>query len=156
MMQPSFAILKLLVLGCLAVVHQVDAQGVRDPTVPPPAANQTAAATDARVSDFGSDATVVIVREGRPYLVQGSRLYGQGEHIGQTRIERITETSVWLREDGVLRKQPVFPGIQLRVLPLNALPPASPSATLKTVLPSAGCAVNRSHCSSQKIEKSAP
>ena len=156
MMRRYHALVKLLVLGCLVVVQQVDAQGLRDPTVPPPAAGLSTAPMESRVPDFGSDAFSVIVRDGRPYLVQGSLLYGQGQQIGQTRIERITETAVWLREDGVLRKESLFPGIQLRVLPSNAVPPGGPSTSSKTALPSAACARIYSHCSSQKIEKSAP
>ncbi|MBC7681141.1 MAG: hypothetical protein H7172_02310 [Ferruginibacter sp.] len=148
--------MKLLVWGCLVAVLQVDAQVLRDPTVPPPATGLSASPMASRAPDFGSDAFGVIVRDGRPYLVQGSLLYGQGQQVGQTRIERITETAVWLREDGVLRKESLFPGIQLRVLPSNALPPGGPSAPPKTALPSAACVRIHSHCSSQKIEKFAP
>lgn len=156
MMRRCHTIVKLLGLGCLVALQQVEAQGLRDPTVPPPATGLSASPMEARVPDFGSDAFSVIVRDGRPFLVQGSRLYGQGQQVGQTRIERITETTVWLREDGVLRKESLFPGIQLRVLPPNALPPGGPSAPSKTALPSAVCARTHSQCSSQKIEKSAP
>ena len=142
------ALAKSLVLGCLAALLQVNAQGMRDPTVPPAVAGLSGAQTEVRAPDFGIDIVAVIVREGQPYLVQGSRLYGQGQKVGQTLIERITETAVWLREDGVLRKQPLFPGIQLHMLPSNALSPAGS--------PRPSCAQINVHCSSQKIEKSAP
>ena len=160
MMRCCHATAKLLVLGCLVAVQQVDAQGMRDPTVPPAAVGLGATPMEARARDFESDAFSVIVRNGQPYLVQGSRLYGQGQQVGQTRIERITETAVWLREDGVLRRQPLFPGVQLRVLPSNTLPftssPGASSAPLKTISPGAACAPIYSHCSRQEIEKYAP
>ncbi len=66
----------------------------------------------------------VIVRNGRPYLVVGTRLYAAGEKLGQARIERITETEIWMREGGVRRKVPLFVGIQRRAAsspPKNSL-----------------------------------
>jgi hypothetical protein len=54
----------------------------------------------------------VLVRQGVPYLVVGTRLYARGQKVGQARIERITETEVWLREAGLVRKIQVFGGIQ--------------------------------------------
>ena len=136
------ALTKSLLLGCLVAALQVNAQGMRDPTVPPAVVGLSGAQMEVRVPDLGIDTFGVIVREGQPYLVQGSRLYGQGQKVGQTLVERITETAVWLREDGVLRKQPLFPGIQLRVLPPNALLPADS--------PSPSCAQINAYCSSQK------
>ncbi len=78
----------------------------------------------------------IIVRNGRPHLVMGTRLYAQGQKLGQARIERISETEVWLREGGVLRKLPQFQSIQRRaVTPLGCAPhsfeklsPAAPCA----------------------------
>jgi hypothetical protein len=58
----------------------------------------------------------VVVRDGVPYLVQGTRLYAKDETIGQARIVRITETEVWLREAGQLKKIPVFSGIERRAV----------------------------------------
>lgn len=58
----------------------------------------------------------IIVRNGRPHLVIGTRLYAQGEKIGQVRIERITETEIWLREGGVLHKVSQFSGIRRRTV----------------------------------------
>jgi hypothetical protein len=46
----------------------------------------------------------------------GSRLYAQGQKMEQTRIERITETELWLREGSELKKLPQFPGVERRVL----------------------------------------
>jgi len=88
------------------------AQTTRDPTVPPASAvSAPVANTSGRgpLADMGSVA--VIVRDGRPYLVIGTRLYAQGQALGDSRIERITETEVWLREGKTLHKKPIFSGI---------------------------------------------
>jgi hypothetical protein len=54
----------------------------------------------------------VLIRDGKPYLVEGTRLYAVGQKIGGYRIERISETEVWLRGSDGLRKVPRFNGIQ--------------------------------------------
>lgn len=106
---------RTLLLGWLLAMPLglVNAQSLRDPTLPPAAAGL--AATGPGASDEQA-VMGVIVRDGRPYLVVGTRLYAQGQKLGQARIERISETEVWLREDGVLRKVPQFAGIQRRMV----------------------------------------
>ena len=59
----------------------------------------------------------VIVRDGRPYVVAGTRLVAQGQMLGGARVERISETEIWLREGKALRKIPRFAGIQRKALP---------------------------------------
>ena len=88
---------------------QVDAQGLRDPTLPPAEAGLPSAGKGLTAQP---GAMTIIVRDGRPYLAVGTRLYAQGEKLGQARVERITETEVWLREGGVLRKVSQFQGIE--------------------------------------------
>jgi hypothetical protein len=122
----------------VAASSLAQAQPTRDPTEPPAAAAMpgTAAATSALAGDKGGAA--VVVRDGKPYLVVGTRLYAQGQKLGQARIERISETEVWLREGGVIRKLPRFAGIQRRpamtastpstVTPANCLPKAASSS----------------------------
>ena len=88
------------------------AQGQRDPTVPPASAvggPLPGASARAQAPDTGPVA--VIVRDGKPYLVVGTRLYAQGQVLGTARVERITETEVWLREGKTLHKKPIFAGI---------------------------------------------
>ena len=106
---------RMLLLGWLLAMPLglVNAQSLRDPTLPPAAAGL--AATGPGTSDEQA-AMGVIVRDGRPYLVVGTRLYAQGQKLGPARIERISETEVWLREGGVLRKVPQFAGIQRRTV----------------------------------------
>ena len=131
------AMARMLALGwpvglLLAVsMGTADAQSLRDPTVPPIEAGLGSPGPDAKSLSIEPGAMTVIVRNGRPHLVVGTRLYAEGQKLGRVRIERITETEVWLREGGVLRKVPQFPGIQRR----TAVPS---SKTSSTVAPRAG------------------
>jgi hypothetical protein len=102
----------LLLTPCCALVS---AQSLRDPTQPP--ATEAPAATGAAqpAPAVQSGGMAVLVRQGVPYLVVGTRLYAKGQTVGLARIERITETEVWLREGGVVRKVPVFGGIQRQI-----------------------------------------
>ena len=103
------------------------AQALRDPTVAPALA---AASGAAGVQTTGTPAwagVAVVIREGAPYLVVGTRLYARGETFGAARIERITETEVWLREAGQLKKIQIFKGVERLAL----LPAAVASATSK-------------------------
>ncbi|MEO8118061.1 MAG: hypothetical protein ABI606_01905 [Rhodoferax sp.] len=120
--------------------NQVDAQGLRDPTLPPAEAGLASTATGERSLSIESGAMTIIVRDGRPYLAVGTRLYARGEKLGQARIERISETEVWLREGGVLRKVSQFPGVQRRtVTPLAAMPVCKARSS-QTSSPAAPCA----------------
>lgn len=90
------------------------AQEARDPTLAPPEAGAAAGGT-APASPLGGEGMAVVVRNGKPFLVVGTRLYAPGQKVGQLRVERITETEVWLREGGELRKVSRFAGIQRSV-----------------------------------------
>lgn len=88
------------------------AQTLRDPTVPPFSAGLTGVGAHASeaMADLGN--LSILVRDGVPYLVLGTRLYAKGQKIGQTQVDRISETAVWLREGNTVRKLPVFSGIE--------------------------------------------
>jgi hypothetical protein len=89
------------------------AQALRDPTQPPGASTSGAEGlptADASATEGGGMA--VVVRGGKPMLVQGTRLYGVGQTFGRFRVERISETEIWLREGGDLRKISRFAGIE--------------------------------------------
>jgi hypothetical protein len=88
------------------------AQTLRDPTQPPVTETSAAPGSTSAAPAVQSGGMAVLVRQGVPYLVVGTRLYARGQRVGQARIERITETEVWLREAGVVRKVQVFGGIQ--------------------------------------------
>ncbi len=100
---------------------QSGAQVLRDPTTPPPEAAMSGANATPKLP-AGLPTSTIIVRDGKPYLVVGTRLYAQGQTLGQARIERISETEVWLREGGVLRKVSQFPGIVRRAVKSTPLP----------------------------------
>jgi hypothetical protein len=89
---------------------------LRDPTLAPAQAGLLGAEPGGKAPKPVSVAMSIIVRDGRAYLAVGTRLYAQGEMLAQARIERISETEVWLREGGVLRKVSQFPGIQRRAV----------------------------------------
>jgi hypothetical protein len=100
----------------LGWVGRADAQSVRDPTVPPAAAGLASPERAEIQSGIEPGAMAIIVRDGRPYLAVGTRLYAQGQNLGSARIERISETEVWLREGGVLHKVQQFSGIERRTV----------------------------------------
>lgn len=113
-------------MACLALtplLSQAQAPGLRDPTVPPLEAGLGAAAPGEQTKTLKPGSLAIIVRDGQPYVVIGTRLYATGQQLGQAHIERISETEVWLREGGVVRKISQFSGIERRaVAPVVALP----------------------------------
>lgn len=121
---------------------QVEAQSLRDPTLPPVEAglSDKALSGASASADSESGAMTVIVRNGRPFLAVGTRLYATGQKLGQARIERITETEIWLREGGVLRKVAQFSGIQRRVVPAVVAKPVCTSTSSKSPSSLAPCA----------------
>ncbi len=119
----------VLLIPCCALVS---AQTLRDPTQPPATEAPAAAGTAQPAPAVQSGGMAVLVRQGVPYLVVGTRLYAKGQTVGLARIERITETEVWLREAGVVRKVQVFGGIQ-RQLSKPALVTPSRSSSSPSV-----------------------
>ena len=93
----------------------------RDPTVAPTQA-EAGGVGQAQVAAPGY---AVIVQDGTPNLVVGTRLVPVGQKVGNARLERITETEIWFREGGQLRKEARFAGISRTV--------ARPPATCSTV-----------------------
>jgi hypothetical protein len=97
----------------------------RDPTSPPPEVGAPAGTTGA-TGPAVAPSYSVIVQNGQPFWVVGTRLYAVGQRVGQVKLERITETEIWLREDGQLRKVPRFAGIQRSATPAcTAFPSAA-------------------------------
>jgi hypothetical protein len=83
---------------------------------------------------LGDDGVAVVVRDGKPFLVSGTRLYGVGQKLGTYRIERITETDVWLRNGSELRKEPRFAGITRK----ESKSPSTTNSTSPKAAPRAG------------------
>ncbi|MDO8698956.1 MAG: hypothetical protein Q7J75_00785 [Rhodoferax sp.] len=113
-------------VSCLAVPLVASAQSLRDPTLPPPEAGLADPLMREKAPGLESGAISIIVRDGRRYVVVGTRLFSQGQKLGQARIERISETEVWLREDGVLRKVDQFSGIERRAAQVQCVPAGLP------------------------------
>lgn len=107
-------------LGLVLLTAALAAHAQRDPTVPPLAGGGGAGAgpVKPRASQGGWP---VIVVDGRPHVAVGTRLYAEGQMLGTARIERITETEVWLRQGRELRKVQNYPGVRR-----DSLPPAQP------------------------------
>lgn len=102
-----------LVLGVslLLTLPVLCAQGARDPTLPSPDAGLGAQVVPNNVPRGPEPGLSMVVRGGIFYVVQGTRLVAQGQKLGEARIERISETEVWLRQGGVLTKRALFAGI---------------------------------------------
>ena len=103
----------LCVSGASEALGQAAGTALRDPTEPPATYSASVGNTAAPVDRFkpGHLVTVAGVR----YLVWNSRRYVVGNSIDGSRIERISETEVWLRNADGLRKYPLFTGIEKRL-----------------------------------------
>jgi len=113
---------KCYLMGLLCWVPVLHAQGMRDPMQLPgslrapnagmhePSAQSTPSES---VPLHRFDGPLSVVRiHGQPQLVVGTRLMGVGQMLGGERIERISETEVWLRAGAQTRKLPLFEGVQ--------------------------------------------
>lgn len=85
-------------------------QDQRDPTLPPVEAGTAPVAGPA--AQMGLEGMSVVLRDGKPLLMVGTRLYAPGQSVGAFKIDRISETEVWLRDSAGVRKIPRFAGIQ--------------------------------------------
>lgn len=135
--------LKSALLGVAAVCVAISAyaqQGAansglpqRDPTMPPPglgvdvAGDESTSPLPLRVS--GSN---VVMREGKSYLVVGSRLVAPGQTVETYKLERITETEIWLRDSSGLTKVPRFAGVQRQVSQPACAVPKTPQPAKST------------------------
>lgn len=81
-------------------------EAVRDPTIAP------AENGNPVLSPAGVEGMTVLVREDKPYLMVGARLYAPGDKIGNLRIQRITEKEIWFHDGSALIKAPRFAGIE--------------------------------------------
>jgi hypothetical protein len=96
------------------------AEPARDPTLLPAPlrAALAASAASANAAEPADNAIRhVVFAGGRAYVVQRGRRYAVGEQLDGARIERITEQAVWLRESGQVRREPLYGGVEKRVLP---------------------------------------
>lgn len=106
-------VLQLVLVLALQTGNSAWAQ--RDPTLPPFSGGSSGAANQAPKDTSPSWAVLVI--DGQPHLVVGTKLYREGQQMGKARIERITETEIWLRQGGTVRKNAIFRGVVRRDVP---------------------------------------
>lgn len=126
----------LLVLSVgLAAAQAPGASGaaLRDPTLPPAGLGIDAVTGDAQGgAPQGLAGASVVVREGKSFLLAGGRLVAPGQMVDQYKLERITETEIWLRDGSGLTKLPRFAGVQRSAAatrcPVAAAAPAAPAA----------------------------
>jgi hypothetical protein len=124
---PLFARARVGVMALLLLACSAMAQEARDPTLAPPEASATPGELGKPAPAAGM---AVVVQDGKPHLVVGTRLVAVGQKVGNARIERITETEVWLREGKQLRKLQRFSGIQ-RSVAQDPLPCKAPATTTR-------------------------
>jgi hypothetical protein len=106
--------LGVALLICLAgTLAPVQAQEARDPTRPPAEVASVPGETAPGLPLSPGNLSIV-VSDGKPLLVLDKRLYRQGESLGQYKIERISESEVWLRKGRELHKIARFVGIERR------------------------------------------
>ncbi len=106
------------VLGAANLLAQVSAvvprEAGRDPTQPPPEFAQPGGGE--RLLPEVIDPKHLVVVNGNRFLIWKSRRLAVGDLIEGARIERISETEVWVRNAAGLRKLPIFSGIEKRPL----------------------------------------
>ncbi len=109
-------ILRLFALVALFFADGTPAQsvhaGLRDPTLPPTVVASPTGSANARIGGFRPEHLVIV--GGMRYLMWNGARYAAGDTIQGARIERITESEVWLRDSGGLRKLPLFSGVEKR------------------------------------------
>ena len=112
-----FIVKSLFILWLAMALPSLNAQSTRDPTLPPADSGLVAQAVPKNAAQAPESSLSIVVRDGTFFVVQGTRLLAQGQKLGEARIERISETEVWLRQRGVLSKRQLFAGIARRSIP---------------------------------------
>ncbi|MDR3370378.1 hypothetical protein [Rhodoferax sp.] len=134
-LMPTFAnCLICFAAALLSISTSAAGQALRDPTIAPAAAGMFDSSGAQQDEALKSGSISVMTRGGVHYLMHGTRLYAKGQRIGSARIERISETEVWLRDDGQLQKIPLFNGVQRRAA-VAPVAPKKPSVAPVLVRP---------------------
>ena len=102
----------LLVSPTLMCSWAAPAVPLRDPTQPPTTFGTPVGNVRLPIDRLRPEQLVTI--DGVIYLVWNGRRYKAGETIDGARLERISESEVWLKRDGSVRKLPVFVGVEKR------------------------------------------
>ena len=121
--------LTMLALCMQLAATPVQAQPDRDPTVAPGESQATPQ------MPAGVEGMTVMARDGKPYLVVGTRWYAVGDKVGIMRVDRISETEIWLHDGVKLNKIPRFAGIVRTTVATK--PVCAPAPIPVTVAPTA-------------------
>jgi len=102
---------------------------LRDPMVPPLAIARPAAATGSLEDAPQPTPTPqqLLTINGQRYVVDGRRRLGVGDALGSTRIERITDSAVWVRDGNTVTRLPFYGSVTKRTV-VDA-PPAPDAAS---------------------------
>jgi hypothetical protein len=112
--------------------------GLRDPMVPPLAIARPATSPGSLevAPEPPPTPRQLLTVDGRRYVVDGRRRLGVGDALGGTRIERITDSAVWVREGDTVTRLPFYGGVvKHNVSSLPASAPAAGSRPKKPVPP---------------------
>jgi hypothetical protein len=140
----SVRVVGIAVALAVCVLPATAQDGLRDPTVAPA---EPSAATGSTTGP--TEGMTVLVRDGKPYLVVGTRLHAVGDKVGAMRVEKITESEVWLHDGRAVVKVPRFAGIERTgVL-------AKPACTITAGVPDLAASATKPD-TSKKISKRAP
>lgn len=117
-----------------------NASSPRDPMVPPLAIARPAAATvngPEVAAEPPPTPQQLLTVDGRRYVVDGRRRLGVGDSLGSTRIERITDSAVWVRDGSTVTRLPFYGGVVKRtVIDTPAPAAASTSRRAASISPS--------------------
>jgi hypothetical protein len=134
--QPTLAWCIALASACAVLPAMAqNAPAPRDPMVPPlsiarPAANATEA-----VAEPPPAPQQLLTVNGRRYVVDGRRRLGVGEPLGSARIERITDSAVWVRDGSTVMRLPFYGGVVKRTVLDTPTPTATASSRRSTPVP---------------------
>lgn len=124
--KPSGAALHLALAALLAGVP-LRVLAERDPTRPPELGTPAAPASPAAAPNaVATPPHALLVVDGRRYVLEGSRLRGVGDRLGKARIQNIEDAAVVVRDDGGVRRLPLYTGVVKR--PLQQARPAASSS----------------------------
>ncbi len=116
------AVVCLIAVWLTVGSEAVFADGLRDPTVPPTVAMPSVANPEADTLTDVARNLSIIIRDGKRFVVKGTRLYAEGQMLEKFRIERIAETEIWLREGSKSRIAHIYSGIsRKRAAPVNVV-----------------------------------
>ena len=93
---------------------------MRDPMVPPLSIARPAAANleTGGPSEPPPPPRQLLTVDGQRYVVDGRRRLGVGDALGSTRIERITDSAIWVREGNTVTRLPFYAGVVKQIVPI--------------------------------------